>query len=508
MKRRTVETRRTLWRSRSSWHRPGVSRCRGRRARAAVILVSSLFLVAVKQPDLAELYQASVENQDRNPVIVIPGLMGSRLVNRDTGQVVWGAFTRKAARLKKPEGMRQIMLDVWDVPDDFGPEDVPHLEDRLVATGPISRIKVNAVFAIVTVRVYSAILGALGAGGYVDQTFAGLDYGPEHFNCFTFFYDWRKDTVANAQELGRFIATTREQVVAARRERGLPEREVRFDIVAHSLGSLVARYYLRYGTDDVLGDLPSEIPWRGAGDIDRLLLVGPPNLGAVESLRQMNEGRQLGPFLPKLPAVVLAGIPSVYQLLPRESALPLLHATGQELQVAFMEVDTWLENGWGPFADKQEKVLNQIFAAETSRDERRRKMAVFMAASLERASQLAAALDKVPSGAPSSRVILFAGDSERTLAAGVARDVKGRIELDFDRKTTQGLDAPGDGSVTRASALGDLRRDRQSAPWLVSPVPWAASVFVSDDHLGMTKNRNFQDNLLHILLDRPPSWER
>ncbi len=32
--------------------------------------------------------------------------------------------------------------------------------------------------------------------------------------------------------------------------------------------------------------------------------------------------------------------------------------------------------------------------------------------------------------------------------------------------------------------------------------------FVSDDHLSLTKNRNFQDDLLHILLDRPPSWER
>ena len=33
-------------------------------------------------------------------------------------------------------------------------------------------------------------------------------------------------------------------------------------------------------------------------------------------------------------------------------------------------------------------------------------------------------------------------------------------------------------------------------------------IFVSDDHLSLTKNRNFQDDLLHILLDRPPSWER
>lgn len=481
-----------------------------RRAAVASLILSSLFLflAAGKRPDLAALYQVSVENKDRNPVIVIPGLMGSRLENRDTGQVVWGAFTRKAAKLKSTEGMRQIMLDLWDVPEDFGPDDVPLLEDRLIATGPVDRIKVNAIFAILTVRVYSAILGALGAGGYIDQTFAGLDYGPEHFNCFTFFYDWRKDTVANARELGRFIDKTREHVLAARRERGLTEREVKFDIVAHSLGGLIARYYLRYGRDDVLADPPSEVPWRGARDIDRLILIAPPNLGAVESLRQLHEGRQLGPFLPRLPPVELAGIPSIYQLLPREAAQPLRGVEVDGRPVAFMSVETWQENNWGAFAKKQERVLERLFPEEVSRQEQRSRLGRFMAACLERATQLATVLDRVPSSRPSTRVILFAGDSERTLAAGIARDEKGKIVLDFDTKRTPGLHAPGDRSVTRASALGDLRRGRESGPWLVSPVPWTASIFVSDNHLGLTKNRNFQDNLLHILLDRPPSWER
>lgn len=473
-----------------------------------LILVISLVLVAGKQPDLTELYQSSVQNQDRNPVIVIPGLMGSRLQNRDTGQVVWGAFTRKAAKLNTAEGMRQIMLDVWDIPDGFGPDDVPLLEDRLEATGPVAKIKMNALFAILTVRVYSAILGALGAGGYVDQAFAGLDYGPEHFTCFTFFYDWRKDTVVNAQELGRFIEARREQVLAARAERGLPEREVKFDIVAHSLGSLIARYYLRFGAEDVLGGPTDEIPWRGAPDIDRLVLIAPPNLGAVESLRQLESGRDLGPFLPKFPPAALAGIPSIYQLLPRESERPLRDAAGRVIDLAFMDVATWLANDWGPFAARQEAVLDRVWPAGTPREEQRRKLALFVAANLERATRLAAALDTVPVAAPSTRVILFAGDSEATLARGVARKKGNKVELDFSRGGTFDLDAAGDGTVTRASALGDLRRDRTTDPWLVSPVPWSASIFVSDNHLGLTKNRNFQDNLLHILLDRPPSWSR
>ena len=33
------------------------------------------------------------EGLDRNPVIGIPGIFGSRLINSDNGEVVWGQFT-------------------------------------------------------------------------------------------------------------------------------------------------------------------------------------------------------------------------------------------------------------------------------------------------------------------------------------------------------------------------------------------------------------------------------
>ena len=45
-------------------------------------------------PDLGGLYnrEAGSGHGDRTPVIVIPGILGSRLVDEPTGRVVWGAF--------------------------------------------------------------------------------------------------------------------------------------------------------------------------------------------------------------------------------------------------------------------------------------------------------------------------------------------------------------------------------------------------------------------------------
>ncbi|MEL6181865.1 MAG: hypothetical protein AAFS10_23090, partial [Myxococcota bacterium] len=47
-------------------------------------------------PDLATVYKEAAQSDIRNPAVVIHGVLGSRLVQRDTGMVVWGAFTNEA----------------------------------------------------------------------------------------------------------------------------------------------------------------------------------------------------------------------------------------------------------------------------------------------------------------------------------------------------------------------------------------------------------------------------
>ena len=63
--------------------------------------------------------------------------------------------------------------------------------------------------------------------------------------------------------------------------------------------------------------------------------------------------------------------------------------------------------------------------------------------------------------------------------------------------------APGDGSVTRASALMDERIGNGWSPKLVTPIKWSNVMFLFTDHLGLTKDPAFTDNVLFLLLEKP-----
>ena len=71
----------------------------------------------------------------------------------------------------------------------------------------------------------------------------GQPVGTRQRRYYIFPYDWRQDNVVIARKLDALI----EQL---RRDYGDPQLKV--DLVAHSMGGLIARYYLQYGTTDVL----------------------------------------------------------------------------------------------------------------------------------------------------------------------------------------------------------------------------------------------------------------
>ena len=63
--------------------------------------------------------------------------------------------------------------------------------------------------------------------------------------------------------------------------------------------------------------------------------------------------------------------------------------------------------------------------------------------------------------------------------------------------------APGDGTVLRTSALMDERVGRDRATRLESPIDWHRVTFLFKDHLGLTADPTFSDNLLFLLLEQP-----
>ena len=207
-----------------------------------------------KQPNIGKLYSRSAQNHgpDRNPVIVIPGLTGSNLIEGATGRAVWGSFGGDVAQPKVPADARLIALPME--------EGVPlrDLRDDVISDGVLDRLRVRVLGIPINLRAYYYILQALGIGGYRDESLAvpgEIDWGDEHFTCFQFDYDWRRDNVENAQRLHRFIEEKRAYVQEENRKRyGVDTPDIKFDIVSHSMGGLLLRYYLRYGAADLPED--------------------------------------------------------------------------------------------------------------------------------------------------------------------------------------------------------------------------------------------------------------
>ncbi|MBF2068659.1 hypothetical protein [Fischerella thermalis] len=130
--------------------------------------------------DLQQLYSRSAQyhGPERNPVIVIPGLIGSVLSNLKK-EPVWGKFsinsdfTRIAIPLQTQLATSQETLKADEILPGF---------------------KVNIFGWRFEQDVYRQILEALGTiGGYRDSIIGKshkVNYKDDHFTCFQFPYDW------------------------------------------------------------------------------------------------------------------------------------------------------------------------------------------------------------------------------------------------------------------------------------------------------------------------------
>lgn len=457
-------------------------------------VVSLLILTAASgcqspEADLRAIYEQSALSDvpDRNPVIVIPGILGSRLHQPDDDRVVWGAFVGTYANPTKPDGARLMALPI------NGDPNVPlrDLVDDVYADGTLEDIELSLFGVPVQAAAYVDILTTLGVGGFRDRQLGrsgAIDYGDAHYTCFQFSYDWRRDIVESAQELAAYIENEHQYVLEQ------TGHDMKFDIVAHSMGGLVARYYMMFGDADLPADGSTpKVTWAGAKRIDRMIIVGTPNAGSILALKQLIVGNQLAPVVPRYDPVLLSTMPSIYQLLPRPRHKPVPAIAGQ----SYYDPEVWVEQGWG-MADgtSQTDRMLEILLPEIETVEARRAEAIgHMAKCLARAEHFHRAIDQQPPPLPAgSQMVLFAGDSEETPSQLATRGPR-NIQIVGT--------SPGDGTVTRASILMDERLDGQWQPRVRTTIPWSSVHFLFTDHLGLTKSAQFSDNVLYLLLESP-----
>lgn len=447
------------------------------------------------RPDLGSIYSrtAQVDNQQRNPIIVIPGILGSKLVDETEKRVVWGEFGGSGIDPASGEGARLIALPMEDgVP-------IEQLIDTIKVAGPLDALNVRVFGVPFQIAAYRDILTALGVGGFRDPvaTTGGVDYGKHRHNCFLFAYDWRRDNVDTAAQLHEFILEKKALVEEERRQQyGDDAEPVRFDIVAHSMGGVMARYYLQYGIAPLPEDGgPPEITWAGAEHVDRLIMVAPPNAGSLQAVEYLTQGVQFSRFFSKYEPALLGTMPSLYQLLPRTRHRPVISST-TKVALDLYDPKTWVQSRWGFFNPTQAELLKQLLPDEPDPQKRLQIAYRHLAKCLRRAEQFQAAIDVKTRPPEGTSIHLIASDAHPTIFQ-YAVDSRGIL--------TPTARVAGDGLVTRHSALMDERLSDRSnwAPRLQTPIKWDSVTFLFTDHLGLTKDPAFTDNVLYLLLESP-----
>ncbi|WP_010585696.1 lipase/acyltransferase domain-containing protein [Schlesneria paludicola] len=446
-------------------------------------------------PDLTHIYRrtAQSDDRDRNPVIVIPGVLGSRLVDQRSGQVVWGQFGGDSIDPHTPWGARMIAL-----PMSQG-QPLSALTDAVKAVGTLDALDVRLLGIPFQINAYRDLLNALGIGGYRDaQTnLANIDYGNQSYNSFQFAYDWRRDNVENARRLHQFILDKKAYVESERRKRyGDDFEPVRFDIVAHSMGGLIARYYLQYGDADLSADQSAApLTWAGAEHVARLIMIGTPNAGSVDTIANLIQGETLSRFLPRYEAAILGTMPALYQLLPRSRQNPVV-AEGDRRGVDIMDPRVWGQFRWGLLDPRQQHIVRELLPEVSDPQERQQIVYDHLSKCLARARAFHAAMDAPAKPPEGTTIHLIAGDAHPTIT---------QYRVDNRGTLTMTAMQPGDGKVSRPSALMDERYSTGTkwTPRLVTPIKWTSVNFLFADHLGLTSDPGFTDNVLFLLLESP-----
>lgn len=437
----------------------------------------------LERPPLGALYRPTRTHTDQPPLVVIPGAFGSRLRNRRTGREIWPRSS-----------MSLLASDYRGLEVDIDPGTLDQRQDGIEA---------YEVFDAGLGRdFYGQVLRTLEkAGGYGR---CGACAGPrdDSRSFYVYPYDFRLDNIRAAQGL-------QELIERIRADYGDPHLQV--DVLAHSNGGLLARYYSRYGTADLAASGDFAPTGAGRAAFRRLLLVGTPNFGTIQPVLSHVRGEEVG--LRRIPQEVIASFSGAPQLMPHPSLSWIVDAAGRPLDLDLFDLDTWRQLRWSLF---DPRVIARTVQRHGGGAEGRRALEVlreFLALHLARGRRFLEALS-VPAPGMEPPLYVFGGDCELTLSRIVvegledrlvgherAEDIVGRVPgVDYEAVMFE----PGDAVVTRTSLLGRRSLNIAAPRSEMESLEIAHSVFLCEKHQQLTGNPSFQDNLLNTLLSVDP----
>ena len=219
---------------------------------------------------------ANEKCQTHNPVILIPGIMGTELLkNYDDQSEIW------------PNPSKLI----FSITDNFlndlalNADGTENSAKPMVLGDIIRGTDINILGYHYQSHTFDGLIDELEKNGYVE----GKDL-------FVSSYDWRKSNADSAEKLKDKI----NEVLA---ETGADK----VDLVAHSMGGLVAKKYIADNSAD---------------KIDQLIFIGTPHIGAPLAFKALMYGDDMGIrfgssiLSPSKVKYISQNMPGVYELLP------------------------------------------------------------------------------------------------------------------------------------------------------------------------------------------------
>ncbi len=420
-----------------------------------------------------EIEKFSPVYTDRTPVILIHGLWGAVLQDKNNKNLpVWGELSCFAPTAEKRYTAMALM---------------PNQKSSATATDILRTTRANFCGMEFEIENYSRIIKLLQAIGYVPEK-SLLPDGCHYSTLFIYYYDWRKSIDENAAGLAAFIEEKKEylnnQFKTCSKH---SNKEIRFDLLGHSMGGLIARYYVEYGLQK-LGNGKNPLPrrnWYGAKNIRKLVMAGTPNAGYADTLLELVEGVSFDSRLPHIPAGVLATFPSYYQMLPDVSKETVRYR-GSGKAVDIFNVDLWQKYKWGLFENNSfnRNLLAKLYP-DLPENERQAAAAEYVGKLLDKASRFKLLFRK-PVGLPPEPVkyYLFASAGLETNSLIEVDDANGAL-------TVAGV-APGDGKVTFRSS--GFERGKRENSLLFSDI-----YMLDGGHMGFMDSVIFAGNLALVL---------
>jgi pimeloyl-ACP methyl ester carboxylesterase len=421
----------------------------------------------------------------RLPVIIIPGLIGSELVNKNTDEKVWFNLSRS-----KDDDLRLPIS--------------PNLKanrDNLVA-GDIVR-EIQFIKLTPKIEIYEKLIDVLQEDGFTEGKIDNPAAGGEADTFYVFPYDWRRDNVENAQILLQKLDTIRAK---------LNRPDLKFNVIAHSMGGLVARYAAMYGKADLTARM-ARPTWKGASYFNSISLVATPNAGATSTLDSIINGFSLFgsgklnlPFVQNLGRADLFTIPSIYQLLPHTGTVRVFDENLKPMNIDLYNPATWEKYGWAEYLD--DDFPKKFDAGEQA------VAKTYFRAVLLRAKQFQAALDAAPTAKNPIAMYYLGAECRQTIDGMIIRrDSKKDVwktdfgsasytKSDGTKVTKEEADkvllSPGDGVVPKRSLLASFLK-LGSLQNVNSSVILNSALDSCAEHNRLTGNETVTKNLLSVL---------